>query len=111
MTDALARLLKAHFNIEDASPLQHFGPCGFWQDKPCDCPMSEIQKVLAGLEAAPQQQMTHSIERHVEHYDGDGRLVRASCLDCGYVYEDDDQARREKRADSSDDPPQRPIGD
>jgi hypothetical protein len=41
----------------------------------------------------PSPPLAHSIERHVERYDGDGHLVQASCLDCGYVYEDDDQAR------------------
>jgi hypothetical protein len=37
-----AALIAAGFDIKQASPLQHHGPCAFWKNKPCDCPIAKI---------------------------------------------------------------------
>jgi hypothetical protein len=39
-------LTTAGFDIFAASPLQHHGPCAFWKDKPCDCPLAKIAAAL-----------------------------------------------------------------
>lgn len=45
----LVDTLREHFDPSEASPLQHHGPCGFWRDKPCTCPIRVIAKQLEAL--------------------------------------------------------------
>jgi hypothetical protein len=42
----LRELLTAHFDISEASPLQHYGSCNYWRNKPCNCVMAQIQEAF-----------------------------------------------------------------
>lgn len=61
--EALQQLMLKHFNPKEASPLQHFGTCGFWKDKPCNCPIRQIAVALPAVGGPPRQ------EQHDEEKD------------------------------------------
>jgi hypothetical protein len=53
---ALREAISAAFQPDEASPLQHYGTCGWWANRPCDCPIKSIAAALASSRLLSRQE-------------------------------------------------------